>query len=123
MTRPLTLCALSILCLSFPAFAGDVGEGHDRAGHPTRVARWARWTYDRDYVGYYVGGGAKAHAGESRCIREGVWGVDYRPVLPGFRRGVVLNWWHGRRYQDGGGTYEPDHANQPFKSFLRDTVH
>jgi hypothetical protein len=54
------------------------------------------------YIGYYVGGGA-ACPGEPRFVNEGTWGWDYQGWL--FPRRVMLDWWHGRRYQGGSGHY------------------
>ncbi len=72
-----------------------------RAGNPKTVAPWARFSIGRRHHGYYVGGGA-AFGGDQRDVRrEGTWGWDYAPAWTR----VQLRWWHGRRFQDGGGSY------------------
>jgi hypothetical protein len=59
------------------------------------------------YLGYHVGGGAvNAHKAEPRQADEGTWGWDYQGWL--VPRRVALGWWHGRRYQGGGGAYKTD---------------
>ncbi len=85
-----------------------------RAGCPHQIARHARISNGKGYVAYYVGGGASSHKGEYRTCREGTFGVDYMPIVPGFRDGVVLHWWHGRRQQGGPGQYEPNTKVVPF---------
>jgi hypothetical protein len=87
-----------------------------RAGCPNCIAPWARFTYGRRYCGYFVGGGAALYGksasllrGELRYPYEGTWGVDYNPW---FTR-VRLQWFHSRRRQDGEGSYEADHKNNP----------
>ena len=90
-----------------------------RAGCPHQIARHARVGYGRGYVGYYVGGGAKSPTGEPRCSDEGTFGVDYKPVVPGFRNTVALGWWHGRRWQGGTGQYEPNTLVPPFPNYSR----
>lgn len=122
MNRRLSWFCAALLTANLSAMAEDTAARHCRAGHPRELSPLARWTYDGHYVGYYTGGGARRFhpQGECRYQHEGVWGMDYNIVFPRLRHGVVLNWWHGRRHQDGGGTYEPDHPNNPFKSFLID---
>ena len=85
-----------------------------RAGCPNQISRHARVSNAKGYVAYYVGGGASPHKGENRTSREGTFGVDYMPIVPGFRNGVVLQWWHGRRPQGGPGQYEPNTKVVPF---------
>ena len=87
-----------------------------RAGYPYCIARWARFTYGDKYCGYYVGGGATFYGnrpgllrGERRYWHEGTWGMDYAPWYSRVR----LQWFHGRRRQDGDGQYEPDGHNNP----------
>ena len=87
-----------------------------RAGHASSIHKHADETYDDRYVGYYLGGGASLGRGEGRSREEGTWGVDYKPIIPGFQTSVILNWWHGRRLQDGSGQYEPDQRNDPFQN-------
>lgn len=93
----------------------------DRAGSPDKVHKYARCTYDKMYAGYEVGGGATFYGspptalkGECRYMHEGTFGMDYAP--PWSR--VRLQWFHGRRYQDGQGQYEPDRHNNPFSKFF-----
>lgn len=85
---------------------------YDRAGNAQWVAWYALPSNTTAYVGYYVGGGA-ACLGEARHVSEGTWGWDYQGCL--FLRRVGLDWWHGRRYQDGIGRYrtvsKPDLAS------------
>lgn len=90
-----------------------------RAGCPNQIARHARVGYGKDYVVYYVGGGARSPKGEARYVEEGTFGVDYRPIVPGFRNTVALGWWHGRRWQGGGGQYEPYVPVSPFPNYFR----
>ncbi len=99
------------------ACCGDAPGGrHARSGYGLCVAPWARLTYDRKYMSYYVGGSmnpnrlATRARPEPRYPWEGVWGTDYVPALTR----VELWWTHGRLYQDGPGQYEPDHRNRPF---------
>lgn len=80
-----------------------------RAGDPFCLSKWARCTDDKYDRGYYVGGGA-AKGGDIRYWHEGTWGWDYDG--PGTH--VQLGWFHGRRYQSGEGSYEPDEKNRPF---------
>ena len=84
-----------------------------RAGCPHQISRHARASNSKGYVAYYVGGGANSHKGEYRTCQEGTFGVDYMPIVPGFRNGVVLNWWHGRHRQGGPGQYEPNTKVSP----------
>ena len=91
-------------------------DRHQRSGYGLCVAPWARWTYNCNYLSYYVGGSARPrHWGkrvrpEPRYPWEGTWGTDYSPCLTASE----LWWTHGRLYQDGGGQYEPDRRNLPF---------
>lgn len=75
-----------------------------RAGHPQRVAPWARLSIGKRHRGYYVGGGAVSGGHRRDVYREGTWGWDY---APGWTR-VRLKWWHGRRLQGGRGKYRSD---------------
>ena len=109
-------CSLALLLLA----AGDCLAGQPvrtkkhsatpidrlhRAGNPQHVAWWARPSLNKHYISYYVGGGAVI-GGEHRGHDEGTWGLDYGGVL--FPKRVWLQWWHGRKEQDGGGTYKTD---------------
>ncbi len=87
-----------------------------RAGNPHLISRWARCFPGSTYKGYYVGGGAarrkvaaSSFYGEHRYVNEGTFGVDYAP----WYSRVTLRWFHGRKYQDGEGHYEPDEYNNP----------
>ena len=83
-----------------------MADRHARAGCPQTVAPWAHCSYNTSYDGYYVGGGA-AHRGDGpRFPCDGTWGWDY--FGRHFDRHVALGWWHGRRYQSGGGKYDTD---------------
>ena len=93
---------------------GQSEDGLARAGCPHQVANYARVGYGPKYVAYYVGGGAPARKGEPRCVDEGTFGIDYKPIVPGFRRTTSLGWWHGRRLQGGPGQYEPNAHVSPF---------
>src|SRR5438046_2744401 len=74
--------------------------GHARAGYPLVVSPWARPSDTGRYIGYTVGGGALSYRkGEPPLPDDGTWGWDYQGGF--FRRRVILNWWHGRRYQGG----------------------
>lgn len=84
--------------------ASQVDRLH-RAGNPHTVAWYARASVTNHYKPYYVGGGA-AIGGHHRAPDEGTWGLDYVGGL--LKRHVRLGWWHGRREQDGGGTYKTD---------------
>ncbi|HUG92993.1 MAG TPA: hypothetical protein VML55_19290 [Planctomycetaceae bacterium] len=103
-----------------PVYCGDPWARLRRAGNPQCIAPWARFTYGPKYCGYYVGGGAALYGppdvlrGEPRYAHEGTFGMDYAPR---YSR-VVLNWFHGTRYQAGEGQYEPDHHNNPFAHFF-----
>ena len=59
----------------------------------------------RNYSGYWVGGGLPIK-GERPHLQEGTFGWDYFGGC--FKRRVVLNWSHGRRYQGGMGAYKTD---------------
>ena len=96
--------------------SGTTASRLRRAGCPNIVARWARFSYGPNYCGYFVGGGAAHYGqpptklrGEPRYPHEGTWGMDYKPWYSRVR----LQWFHGKRKQDGDGQYEPDHLNNP----------
>ena len=80
--------------------------GYERAGHPGCIYRWAIPTYTPYYTACYVGGGAPCLGGEPRCLNEGTWGRDYSGIL--FPKKIWLAWYHGKRYQGGGGVYKTD---------------
>jgi hypothetical protein len=80
-------------------------HSHARAGNPLCISPHAKPTSTPDYVGYYVGGGS-ACGGCPRRIEEGTWGRDYEGLC--IPRNVGLGWSHGRRYQGGTGSYDPD---------------
>jgi hypothetical protein len=77
---------------------------HLREGCPLCVACYALPSNTPRDTGYYVGGGA-AFFGQRRCSDEGTWGWDYAGIVP---KQIALNWWHGRRYQGGTGSYRTD---------------
>jgi hypothetical protein len=81
-------------------------DRHARAGCPQRVAPWAHCSNNAAYDGYYVGGGALYNGDGPRFPADGAWGWDY--FGRHFDRKVALGWWHGRRYQAGGGKYDTD---------------
>ncbi len=81
-------------------------DRHARAGCPQTVAPWAHCSYNEAYDGYYVGGGAAHHGDGPWFPCDGTWGWDY--FGRHFDRHVALGWWHGRRYQAGGGKYDTD---------------
>lgn len=85
----------------------DTDHHHIQAGNPLAVRRLAIPSDTGSYVGYWVGGGAaRFFRGDPPTLEEGTWGWDYRGlVVP---RKVILNWWHGRRYQGGTGAYKTD---------------
>jgi hypothetical protein len=110
-----TMLALASLWLVSTGTAwGQSGDGLARAGCPNQIARHARVPYGKSYVACYVGGGAPTPKGGPRCVDEGTFGVDYRPIIPGFRGATALGWWHGRRAQGGEGQYEPNAPVSPF---------
>lgn len=115
-----TACLFSLLILlsstiRVPCRAGQPEAGKkraaaqtdrlQRAGNPHSIAWYARPSVDQHYVAYYLGGGA-AFKGAYRRPDEGTWGLDYAGAI--LKRRVMLGWWHGRREQDGGGSYETD---------------
>jgi hypothetical protein len=108
---------LAFVLLAGLANASDqscaVEDGAARAGHPERVACFAVPTDTGHYVGYYVGGGAPC-LGEPRCRDEGTWGWDYSGLL--LPKRVILQWYHGRRYQGGIGAYRTVAPNCASKS-------
>ena len=107
---------LFLACLAILMLLATTGQAEDqlaRAGCPHQIAWYARTGYGDRYIVYYVGGGAKVHRGECRRSDEGNFGVDYMPIVPGFREAVALNWWHGSRLQGGTGQYEPNKLVAP----------
>lgn len=98
-----------------------VEDPMERAGHPLCMSPLARSFPDSKYKAYYVGGGAAWYApratvfrGECRRLSEGTFGVDYNP----WYSRVKTRWFHGRKYQDGEGSYEPDAYNNPLDDHL-----
>lgn len=71
---------------------------------PLAIACWAHPAITPAYCGYYVGGGAHMCCGDPRGTLDGTWGWDYIGCC--YARRVMLNWWHGRRYQGGEGAYK-----------------
>ena len=110
------ITALSVFGLWLNVCQATVVSAEDdlaRAGCPNQISRHARVSNGKGYVAYYVGGGAHSHKGEYRTCHEGTFGVDYMPIVPGFRQGVVQKWWHGQRFQGGPGQYEPNTKVSP----------
>ena len=81
-----------------------IATGAPAARSALLIGHTARTT--RAYDGYYVGGGAVHHGDGPRFPTDGTWGWDY--FGRHFDRRVDLGWWHGRRYQAGGGKYTTD---------------
>ena len=119
--RTLTAGALAaLICLLPCLLRGGESDSSDnvvpwpakwrshRAGHPDRVAWYARPSTNPRYIAGYVGGGA-GRFGHPRLEDEGTWGMDYAGGL--VKRRVWLRWSHGRREQDGGGSYRTDGAS------------
>jgi hypothetical protein len=80
-------------------------DPEERTGHPQEIAPWAVPSDTGKYIGYEVGGGAVCH-GDGPTCHDGTWGWDYLGCcLPSK---IILGWFHGRKYQDGIGSYEPD---------------
>lgn len=109
--RPIQWLALPTACLFALLLAGpgraQLPDGHQRAGNPQEVSPWARPSDTGRYVGYLVGGGSGNYRkGEPPFPDDGTWGWDFRGGL--IQRKVILNWWHGRRYQGGVGAYGTD---------------
>jgi hypothetical protein len=86
-------------------------DGHAHAPEPAcPIAWWARPSDTGRYIGYYVGGGNPFYRhGEDRHIWEGTWGWDYSGFC--FPSRIVLDWYHGWRYQGGAGAYRTDGPN------------
>ena len=117
---------LGLLCLAALLPAAGCGESRlryptadrcrmDRAGHPNRVAPYAKCTYDEHYGGYYVGGGgkpvdARVHPGECRYTQEGTFGMDYAPPWSK----VALGWKHDREERGDDGQYQAEGHVNPF---------
>jgi hypothetical protein len=114
------ICALLLTASALADFPWHGGHGerydppphprpadrHARAGCPQSIAPWAYFSYNNSYDGYYVGGGALYHGDPTWFPCDGVWGWDY--FGRHLDRHVALGWWHGRKYQQGGGTYATD---------------
>ncbi|MFO0842717.1 MAG: hypothetical protein U0797_10030 [Gemmataceae bacterium] len=80
-----------------------------RAGCPSEVSPCAKPSDTGRYVGYPVGGGAppcSCNKADAPAPDEGTWGWDYSGLC--WPSKGALGWWHGRRYQGGGGTYCTD---------------
>jgi hypothetical protein len=108
--RAVWLCSCLVLWATGCCFCGKCSKCADpeeRTGHPYDVAKWAVPSDTGKYIGYEVGGGC-AHPckGEAPSPDEGTWGWDYEGCLLPSR--IALDWWHGRRYQDGIGDYRTD---------------
>lgn len=108
MSRFLAVCLFAALvgckCLPYPEHKDE-----RRAGYPQEESRCARPSDTGRYVGYQVGGGAAPCGcckGDPPAHEDGTWGWDYEGLC--FPSKIVLNWWHGRRYQGGAGAYATD---------------
>jgi hypothetical protein len=97
-----------LLLLALAATAGfAAAQSHDHAGNAEHTAWYAHCSDTGRYVGYYVGGGAASRShGEARSVEDGTWGWDYHGFCLPSR--VILDWFHGRRYQGGQGAYRTD---------------
>jgi hypothetical protein len=78
----------------------------ERAGNPQCLSPHAQPTDDGCYVPYYVGGGTPLHGGPPCFPKQGTFGWDYNGIA--LRRGVILGWTYGRRYQGGTRGYTND---------------
>lgn len=79
----------------------------ERAGYPQELGHWAAPRITEKFWGGYIGGGTSwHHGGEPRCFDEGTFGWDY--VGGHLPRRVFLAWSHGRRYQNGTGSYQTE---------------
>ena len=110
MTR-LGFALLGVLFIACGAVAQtpDCAPDHKLAhgGYPHCTSWYARPSDTGRYIGYYVGGGCPFYrVGEDRHAWEGTWGWDYQGFCWPSR--VVLDWYHGRRYQGGQGAYRTD---------------
>jgi hypothetical protein len=83
---------------------------------PPRIACWAMSSNTKAYGGYYLGGGTASCRGQPRLVTEGTWGWDYQGWL--MPRRIFLQWWHGRRYQNGAGAYRIE-GPHPLKALSR----
>lgn len=98
----------------------------ERAGNPQHVTGHAIPSYDHNYRGYYVGGGASSyHHGSHPGPAQGTFGVDYVGHHP-LRHRVALLFSNGRKYQGGTGAYRVDPYEEIPNIFavkLSDRVH
>jgi hypothetical protein len=99
-------------CSTLCGFLARDEDGERRAGYPSEVSRCAKPSDTGHYVGYQVGGGAPEGCGDGPDPEEGTWGWDYRGCCWVPSR-VILDWWHGRRYQAGSGAYKTDGPRLP----------
>jgi hypothetical protein len=100
----LLLIVAGCKCLPCPEHTDEC-----RAGCPNDVSPCAKPSDTGHYVGYQVGGGAVPCCcckGETPTCDEGTWGWDYEGIC--WPSKIILNWWHGRRYQGGAGAYRTD---------------
>lgn len=110
------LASIGVVCLISAASARSE-DPLTRAGCPQFVSKRAQVGYGDKYIVYYVGGGASVRKGSPRECTEGTFGVDYQPIVPGFRQATALRWWHGRRLQGGPGQYEPNERVKAFPNW------
>ncbi len=88
-----------------PGLWRSASHNHARAGHPQRIAWYAKPSRSPWDAFGFVGGNA-AGRGEPRCVDEGTWGLDAGGLFG--KRRVWLQWLHGRPSHQEGGSYEPD---------------
>jgi hypothetical protein len=94
--------------LTFAIATGFAGaQSNGRAGDSEHAAWYALPSDTGRYVGYYVGGGKPSRAlVQNRKTGDGTWGWDYRGFcIPSH---IILDWYHGCRYQGGQGAYRTD---------------
>ncbi len=109
MSRIRILFCAVICGVAGNVFADPPDSWHEqrRAGFPLEISPRAKPSDTGRYVGGTVGGGAWSfRKADPPLPNEGTWGWDYSGGL--LQRRVFLGWWHGRRYQGGGGAYQTD---------------
>ena len=77
-----------------------------RAGHPHRIAPWAKCSVDGKYSSWFVGGGSPFCFGRPRNQIEGTWGLDYGGLFGHAK--VWLRYTRFHRNQGGEGAYATD---------------
>jgi len=94
--------------LTFACMAGFAkAQSCNHAGDPEHTAWYARPSDTGRYGGYFVGGGKPFHMmGQNRNTGDGTWGWDYHGFC--WPSHIILDWFHGARYQGGQGAYQTD---------------